>query len=50
MKTPDAEPEAIPSAGSVAPEPAENQQDHDKEIADFINRQVLEKDSVFFEG
>jgi hypothetical protein len=32
-------------------EPAEPvEREHDEEIGDFINRHILEKDTVFFEG
>ena len=38
---------------SVEPVPAdahESEQDLESEVAEFVNRNVLEKDTVFFEG
>jgi hypothetical protein len=35
---------------SAPPETSANEQDAEQEMGDFITRQVLEKDSVFFEG
>ena len=40
-----------PKAEETTPEPAEAGEDsQEQEAGDFITRQVLEKDSVFFEG
>jgi hypothetical protein len=38
------------SADPLPAEAHEREQDLESEVAEFVNRNVLEKDSVFFEG
>ena len=46
------EPKPTPrdTAEPAPPEAPRSERDEDTEIGDFITRQVLEKDAVFFEG
>ena len=39
-----------PPADPKPPETAEEKQEQEQDMGDFITRHVLEKDSVFFEG
>lgn len=42
--------DASPGQPVEPPQPEEPVSEQDKDVGDFINRHVLEKDSVFFEG
>ncbi len=49
-KDPDIASEGAAAPSSAEKPPAQGSEAEEKEIGDFITRQVLEKDSVFFDG
>jgi hypothetical protein len=46
----DPKPPAEPIAEAIAPETPDSAPENEEEAGEFITRNVLEKDTVFFEG